>query len=98
MPTDERVIRKHLIFSGRVQGVGFRWRARQAAEAVGATGWVRNDLRGTVSMELQGTEEQLDRVIDMLGRARWISIEDCNARRIPVEADERSFITKDDQW
>jgi len=98
MPTDERVIRKHLIFSGRVQGVGFRWRARQAAGAVGATGWVRNDRCGTVSMELQGTETQIGRVLDMLERARWISIEGINTRSIPVEPGERDFITLDDEW
>jgi len=94
----EPVIRKRMIFSGRVQGVGFRWRAMQAANAVGATGWVRNDRGGTVSMELQGSEAQLDRVIDLLGHARWIRIDDINARRIPAEKDERDFIILDDEW
>ena len=51
--------RKHIIFSGCVQGVGFRWRARKAAEMYGVTGWVRNDWNGTVTMEVQGTEEQI---------------------------------------
>ena len=50
------VIRRRIRFLGRVQGVGFRYRARYAATAVGATGWVRNDVGGTVSMELQGTD------------------------------------------
>ena len=40
------MIRKHIIFSGCVQGVGFRWRARKAAEMYGVTGWVRNDWNG----------------------------------------------------
>ena len=92
------IIRKHLIFSGSVQGVGFRWRAMQAADSVGASGWVRNDRGGTVSMELQGTEAQIDRVIQMLDRARWIRIEAIDARTIPVERDERGFVTKDDLW
>ena len=94
----EPIIRRRLIFSGRVQGVGFRWRARQAADAVGATGWVRNDRGGTVRMELQGSEAQLDRVIDLLGRARWIRIDDIDAHRIPVETNERDFIILDDEW
>ena len=94
----EAIIRKHLIFSGRVQGVGFRWRAMQAADAVGATGWVRNDGIGTVSMELQGTESQIDRVIQMLDRARYIRIDGINARRIPVEPGERDFVTRDSEW
>ena len=38
------MIRKHIIFSGCVQGVGFRWRARKAAEMYGVTGLVREKL------------------------------------------------------
>ena len=98
MPVKEALIRRHLIIEGLVQGVGFRWRARQAANAVGCTGWVRNDYGGTVSMELQGTEAQLESVLRMLDRAPWIRIEDINARTIPTEADERGFTVKDDEW
>ena len=98
MKSNEPLRRKHLILSGVVQGVGFRWRARQAASAVGVTGWVRNDRRGTVSMELQGTEAQIDRVLQMLDRAPWIRIEDINMRTIPLDMDERSFVTRDDEW
>ena len=94
----EPIIRKHLIFSGAVQGVGFRWRAVQAAKAVGATGWVRNDRFGTVSMELQVSEAQIDRVIRTLDRAPWIRIDGVNARVIPVAPDERGFQVLDDQW
>ena len=92
------ILRKHLIFSGLVQGVGFRWRARQAARTVGATGWVRNDWNGTVSMELQGTGEQIDWVIRALEQGRYIRIEDMRARSIPVEPEEREFVTLDDRW
>ena len=95
---EEKRIRRHLIFTGLVQGVGFRWRARQAANAAGCTGWVRNDYVGTVSMELQGTEAQLDQVLRTLERAPWIRIEDINSRLIPVEPDERGFVTRDDEW
>ena len=94
----EKLIRRHLIFTGVVQGVGFRWRARQAANAAGCTGWVRNDYVGTVSMELQGTEARLDQVLRTLERAPWIRIEDINSRLIPVEPDERGFVTRDDEW
>lgn len=94
----EKLIRRHLVFTGIVQGVGFRWRARQAANAAGCTGWVRNDYTGTVSMELQGTQARLDRVLLTLDRAPWIRIEDINSRTIPVEPDERGFVTLDDSW
>lgn len=94
----EKTVRRHLIFEGLVQGVGFRWRARQAARAAGATGWVRNDVNGTVSMELQGTEAQIDRVLQALEQGRYIRIENMSVRSIPTEADERDFVTLDDRW
>ncbi len=92
------LLRKHLVFSGDVQGVGFRWRARHAARAVGATGWVRNERDGRVSMELQGTEEQIDQVLDALERGLYIRISDIEVRSLPAEPEERSFVTRDDGW
>ena len=94
----ERLVRRHLIFEGLVQGVGFRWRARQAARAAGATGWVRNDANGMVSMELQGSEAQIDRVLQTLEQGRFIRIENISIRTIPTEAEERDFVTLDDRW
>ena len=90
------MIRKHIIFSGWVQGVGFRWRARKAAEMYGVTGWVRNDRNGTVTMEAQGTEEQIDQVILAIERGHYIRIENMDCRTIPVEPEERSFRTEYD--
>jgi len=43
-----------LIVAGRVQGVGFRWSAKDEAERVGARGWVRNLPDGTVEIHLEG--------------------------------------------
>ena len=94
----ETVIRKRIRFYGLVQGVGFRYRARHAATAVGATGWVRNDVGGTVSMEIQGTPEQIDRVIQMIDRGTYVRIESMEEKRIPVEAGERGFTTRDSRW
>ena len=94
----EKLLRKRLVFEGLVQGVGFRWRARHAAEAVGATGWVRNNPDGSVTMELQGTEAQIDRVIQLLDRGRYIQILRMQAHSLPPVPEERSFVTKDDRW
>lgn len=88
------IIRRHIVFYGWVQGVGFRWRARNAAQAVGATGWVRNEYDGSVTMEIQGTEEQIDRVILAIEEGRWVRIENMESRQIPVDPEERSFRTE----
>ena len=92
------VVRKHMVFSGLVQGVGFRWRARHAAEAFGVTGWVRNEADGSVTMELQGPEEQLARVLESLERGVYIRVETCSSFGIPVIPGERGFVTRDDAW
>lgn len=48
----------HVIVTGRVQGVGFRFTVQQAAQNYGVTGWVRNKHDGSVEMEVSG-ETQL---------------------------------------
>ena len=92
------LLRKRLVFRGRVQGVGFRWRARAAAEAAGVTGWVRNNYDGSVTMELQGSDAQIDRVVQSLDHDRYIRIDSLEARTIPVDPEERGFETRDDFW
>ena len=88
------MIRKHFIFYGWVQGVGFRWRARQAADFYGCTGWVRNEWDGTVSMEIQGTEEAIDKVIMSIESGRCVQIENMDSRTIPVDPEEYGFRTR----
>lgn len=87
----DKKVRKRIIFYGSVQGVGFRWRAVNAANSVGATGLVRNEYDGSVYMEIQGTEEQIDRVIMMIEKSRYISIDSMSVRTIPTDEGERQF-------
>ena len=81
------VVRKRMRFFGWVQGVGFRWRARNAAESLGCTGWVSNEFDGSVLMELQGTEEQIDRVILAVEQGRYVRIENMSVETIPLQDD-----------
>jgi acylphosphatase len=53
-------ITRHYRISGRVQGVGFRYATRQAAEQFGLSGWVRNRPDGTVEASATGATATLD--------------------------------------
>ena len=66
-------IRKHFYFSGRVQGVGFRYRSYYIAQSMGLTGWVRNLWDDRVEMEVQGTREEIREMVAFLSRALWRS-------------------------
>jgi acylphosphatase len=50
---------KHLLIKGKVQGVFYRASAKEAADGLGVTGWIRNTDNGDVEALVSGTEEQL---------------------------------------
>lgn len=85
------LIRRRIVFYGWVQGVGFRWRALQAASKFGVTGWVRNDFGGSVTMEIQGAQEAIDSVILAIKESPHISIDRMEVETIPLKEGERSF-------
>ena len=80
-------IRKHIIFYGRVQGVGFRYYAVQKANQLGLTGWVKNLYDGRVEMEVEGQEELIDQLIIFLQNRTYIWIERIDAKKIPLQQD-----------
>ena len=52
--------RAHIIYSGTVQGVGFRWTAESVASSLGLTGWVQNSPGGTVEVVCEGNEKDIN--------------------------------------
>lgn len=88
---EENRIREHYVFFGRVQGVGFRYRAKYVANGLRITGWVRNDWDGTVEMEAQGTLEQLNQMLKLINLGTYIQVEDLRRKTIPLDWEERGF-------
>ena len=76
-------IRKHIIFYGRVQGVGFRYYSINKARQLGLTGWVKNLCDGSVEMEVQGEEPKIDELILFLEKRQYVHIEDFDVRSMP---------------
>ena len=56
----------HVWYTGRVQGVGFRATAEEAARRHKVTGWVCNLRDGRVELRAQGAEPQLVRFLEDL--------------------------------
>ncbi len=52
-------MKKHIIFSGTVQGVGFRYTSQMLARRWNLSGWVRNLRDGRVEMFVEGEEESI---------------------------------------
>lgn len=91
---EQQIIRKRLVFHGWVQGVGFRYRACHAADHFGTTGWVRNNYDGSVTMEIQGTEQQIDQVILAIERGTYVRIENMECYAMVPDPEERAFRVK----
>jgi acylphosphatase len=79
-------VRRRFVITGRVQGVGFRWFAHDAAAREGVDGWVRNLPDGRVEAEIEGELDAVDRVEAALRRGPAASrVEDVNVdERTPV--------------
>ena len=60
--------RRTYYFSGHVQGVGFRYTARQVASGYPVMGFVRNLADGRVEMVAEGEPKDLDALAADLGR------------------------------
>ena len=58
----------HILYSGRVQGVGFRYTAHRAAIRNQLTGFVRNLPDGSVEIIAQGQTQDIDDFEQKLGR------------------------------
>ena len=81
MMDNEKIIRKKVFVYGAVQGVGFRYRAEHAA----------NMPDGSVLLEVQGTDEQIDKVLAMVNQGTYVNIDRITANQIPIEEREYGF-------
>lgn len=87
-------VRWHILFSGRVQGVGFRYTALYLARQLYLTGWVDNLPDGRVEMELQGDLSRMRKLIVQLKGQGHIRVTGMEVEEIPVKALERRFTVR----
>lgn len=65
--------RIHVYFSGRVQGVGFRYKTEELARAFKVNGWVKNLDDGRVELVLEGDSAEVLRLLDTIDNSRLSS-------------------------
>lgn len=86
--------RIHYRIFGDVQGVGFRYRAKYAAQTLGLTGWVENLDDGSVEMEVQGTPDKIEGLFPIIQTSDYIRIEHIQKNLTAPDPWERSFQVK----
>lgn len=85
-------IRKEFHFEGNVQNIGFRFEVQSHAKPLGITGYAKNNDDGTVTVQLQGNLEDINRVISDLQNIDRIQIDSMTEKDIPLDYYENDFI------
>ena len=82
---------RRVLYSGRVQGVGFRYTARRMAQQHAVTGFVRNLDDGRVELVAEGAPSEIDRLLAEILEAMTGYIRDVQVDAIPVTGKYASF-------
>lgn len=78
--------------TGRVQGVAFRHWTKSRAQALGLTGWVRNDVSGAVLAYFHGNRPAVDQMVkDLWAGPGAASVRDVQARVDTTETSYENF-------
>ena len=85
-------IRYYGTASGQVQGAGFRMFVQQHASELHITGWVKNMNDGTVTMEIQGEPEAVDKLEAIIREGNYfIKVQSFSLEAREPVADEKRF-------
>lgn len=89
--SSETLCRYRVVFSGRVQKVGFRLETYELANRLGLTGFCQNLENGDVLAELQGPEDKIQFLISFMESLRRIKIRNKTVSKLDIDPDETSF-------
>ena len=85
------MIRRTVLFSGRVQGVGFRYTTCRVAEDHAVTGYVRNLPDGRVETVIEGDKDEVDRFLAALKTEMASYIREVQQHESPAAGEFRRF-------
>lgn len=87
--------RLHATVNGRVQGVGFRFYVIEQVRGLEITGWVRNRFNGTVEVIAEGSQADLEQLLQALHRgSRSSNVTKVNSEWLEATGEFSSFSTR----
>lgn len=90
--SSETICRYRVIFSGRVQNVGFRLETYELAKRLGLTGFCQNLENGDVLAELQGAEDKIRFLIAFMDSLKRIKIKNKEIIELEPNHSESDFL------
>ena len=84
-------IRKEFHFEGTVQNIGFRFEVQSHSKPLGITGYAKNNEDGSVTAQLQGNLENINKVILSIQNIDRIQIDSITEKEIPLDYYEKDF-------
>jgi acylphosphatase len=82
---------RRVLYSGRVQGVGFRYAAQRIAQQHAVSGFVKNLRDGRVELVAEGSPEELDRLLKEIAAAMEGYVEAADVQVAPATGRYRAF-------
>lgn len=86
------VVRKYIIFTGRVQKVGFRFEMYLVATKLNLTGWVKNRNDGKVEAEIQGESDKIEFLKSYMCSLKRIKVTNIKEVDILIKNDDKEFV------
>lgn len=83
--------RYHIIFMGRVQGVGFRFQTKMLADSLNLTGSVKNMDDGSVEVYIQGSKERILDFLKGIENLKFAVIDRKDIDEVSLVEDETDF-------
>ena len=83
-------MKKHIVITGKVQGVGFRYWLYKTALRNNINGWVKNKISGEVEALLIGNDVEIDNLIKLCEKGPPSS----KVTKIKVQNYQKEFLKK----
>lgn len=91
---EDETVRYRILFSGRVQKVGFRLEVCELAKRLELTGWCQNMENGDVLTEVQGPKNKIKFLVHFMESLKRIKIADKKIEKIILEQGEKEFLKR----